>query len=102
MKKPDAVVQLLEELKDENRIAEAETLTSSHVDIYINAEAAQNNDPIVLSADECKVLFAEIEVLERLIDAINSEDATITLVDMNVSEDMLEVLERSFTAVDEE
>lgn len=101
MKKPEALVQLLEELQGESIRSDVEVTKASKAVIYIDAEAAANDDGIELSAKECGLLFANHSVVERLVDALNSGGATLTLFEIEVSPAALEQLERGFAAIDE-
>ena len=101
MKKPDALVQLLEDLQGESLRSEAETLKTSKAIIYLTDEAAREEDGVELSAKECVLLFASPATVERLVDALDAPDATLALFDVSVPGHTLEALERSFVAVDE-
>lgn len=101
MKKPNALVELLAELQGENIPSDVEIVRSSKAVIFVNDEAAENDDGIELTAGDCKLLFASPGTVERLVEALESKDATLALFDVEVPGDSLEALERSFVAVDE-
>lgn len=101
MKKPDALVQLLEDLQGESLRSEAETLKTSKAVIYLTDDAAREEDGVELSAKECSLLFANVSTVARLVDALEAPDATLSLFDVSVPGYVLEALERSFVAVDE-
>jgi hypothetical protein len=101
MKKPDALVQLLEDLQGESLRSEAETLKTSKAIIYLTDEYAREEDGVELSAKECVLLFSNPATVERMVDALDAPDATLALFDVNVPGHTLEALERSFVAVDE-
>ena len=101
MKIPNALAQLIEELKDEDFISGAETLKTSKAIIYPDDEAARAEDGITLNEQECRLLFADVSTVERMKDAIETKNASLALFDITVSSQVIEVLERSFIAVDE-
>ena len=101
MKKPDALTQLLEELQGEGIHSEVEVVKSSKAIIYLNDDAAEAEDGIELSSSECSALFASRSTVDRLIDALNSSDASISLFDVTLPGNVLEALERGFVAIDE-
>lgn len=101
MKKPNALAELLQELQTENLRSDVEIAKSSKAVIFLNDEAAEADDGIELTASDCVLLFASVSTVERLAEAMDSKDASIALFDVTVSDDVLEVLERNFVAVDE-
>jgi hypothetical protein len=101
MKKPNALVQLLEDLSSEHIQSDVDVVKTSKAVIYPNDEAAVAEDGIELSASECSMIFANSNTVERMIDAIEIDDASIALYDVGLSSHVLELLERSFVAVDE-
>lgn len=101
MNKPQAVADLLAELQSESIRSDVEIDRTSKAIIYVTDEDAKADDGIELSADECRLVFANPSTIERLVEAINSEDATLALHDMLLPSDSLEAVERGFSAVDE-
>ena len=101
MKKPAALVQLLEDLQSESIRSDVETIKTSKAVIYPTDDAAEEEDGIELNARECALLFASSATVERLIDALEAPEATLALFDVTLAEPVLEELERSFVAVDE-
>ena len=101
MKKPSALTQLLEDLQSESVRSDVEVLKTSKAIIYLTDEAAVTEDGIELNSAECALLFAKVSITERLVDALESPDASLALFDVQVPSAVLEVLERNFVAVDE-
>jgi len=101
MIKPDTLLQLLDELQEENIRSEVEVTPVSKAIIYLNDEAAEAEDGIELSSKECLLVFAGRKTVERLADALDTCEASITLVDVTMPHATLEELERNFVAVDE-
>lgn len=101
MKKPNALVDLLQELQGDAVPSDVEVVRSSKAVIFPNDESAENEDGINLSPGECRTLFANPGTIERLVDALDSPDASLALFDVTVPNECLEALERSFVAVDE-
>lgn len=101
MKKPSALVQLLEELQSEHNHSDVETVQSSKAIIYLTDDAAEAEDGIELNGKECSRLFASPATVDRLLDVLETEEASLALFDVNIPGHILELLERSFVAVDE-
>lgn len=101
MKKPSALVQLLEELQNESVRSDVEVHKGSKAVLYLTDEAALAEDGVELTADECTLLFARVSTAERLSDVLETTDASIALFDVTVPSNVLEYLERHFVAVDE-
>ena len=101
MKKPAPLVQLLEDLQGEAIASDVETVKTSKAVVYLNDEAATNEDGIELTAKECVLVFANTSTVERLVDALESSDASLSLFDLTLNGRVIEELERSFTTVDE-
>ena len=102
MKKPEALVSLLEELRNEEISSDITPLKTSKVILYIDPEATDEEDGISLSGDEAKLLFASTDTTERLLDALdNPDDASICFFDLPLSHAIMDFVERKFIAVDE-
>ena len=101
MKKPSTLTQLLEDLQSESIRSDVEVHKASKAVIYLTDEAAVTEDGIDLTANECQLLFAKPSTAERLVDALETQDASLALFDVTMPNAVLEVLERNFVAVDE-
>lgn len=101
MKKPAALIQLIEELHEDGIYSEVETDKASQAIIFLSAADAKNNDGIKLCAEDCYVLFANQSTVIRLKLALESPKASLTLHNVIVKESVLNYLERKFVAVDE-
>jgi hypothetical protein len=102
MKKPEALEQLLEELGTEKIESTVETVRESKAVVYMNDEAASSEDGIRLSKQDCMLLFASISTINRFFEALGDVDeASITLFDIMMPNDVLDSLETHFVAVDE-
>jgi len=102
MKKPEALVQLIEELRGENIDSQVETIRESKAVLYPTEDSANNDDGITLTGEECRLVFAKSNTIERLLEALNDPaDATLALFDVSLPGHILDVLERRFTAIDE-
>lgn len=98
MEKPQALNQLLEELRDEGVDDRAETSKTSHAKIYLTA----GGDPITLNKEECELLLGSPETVNQLLEALGEpKDAAIELHLVAVDEEVQDALERGFAAVDE-
>ena len=101
MKKPNALVQLLEDLQGEGRRSDVETVKTSKAIIYPTDESAEAEDGIELTGKDCTLLFASRGTVERLMDALDAPDSTLALFDVTIPGHVLEAMERSFVAIDE-
>lgn len=102
MKKPEALVQLIEELRGESVDSQVETIRESKAVLYPNDEAASDDNGITLTGEDCRLLFANEVTIERLFEALaDPPDASLALFDVTIPGQILDVLERRFTAVDE-
>ena len=102
MKKPEALVQLLEELEGENIESQVEVLREYKAMLYLTSDAASRNDAISLTGAECCLVFANEKTVERFLEAIaEPPDATLALFDVTLPSEIADLLERNFTAVDE-
>lgn len=100
MKKSPAVTELIDELKSEHVQSDVETCSSSAVLIYVDADSLENDDPIRFNANDCRLLLASTSTVDRLVEALNSEDASIVLQDIDLPSEIIDALERNFLAVD--
>lgn len=102
MKKPEALIQLLEELRGENIESPVEVIRESKAVIYPSDEAANDDDGIALNAEDCRLAFSSENAIERLMEAIGeAPDASLALFDISLPGHMQDLLERRFNAVDE-
>lgn len=101
MKKPNALTELLLELQTESLRSDVEVVKSSKAIIFLNDEAASADDGVELTANDCVLLFANPSTVQRMVDALESKDASLALFDVTPTDEVLEELERNFVAVDE-
>lgn len=97
MKKPNALIELIQELQAENAGSDVEVIKTSKASISID----DPKDEIELDALECTLLFARPATVARLAEALGTKDATLIIFDVGVSDDVTEALERNFATVDE-
>jgi hypothetical protein len=98
MKKPETLINLLQELDGEDIDSSVEILKTSEAIIYPNDV---DIDGIKLTGRECRILFANISTVERFIEALGMPKASLALFDLCLSSEVLEELERNFAAIDE-
>lgn len=90
---------LIEDLKD--------TIGDSSVFVDKSSRAvictpASKKETFVLNANECKILLHSAKTVKKLVNIIEKpEEYTVTLHDVEVEDEVIEALERSFKAVDE-
>lgn len=100
MKKPEDLIQLIEDLEAETCDSSVETESGSHA--VIHTEYTNDAEGIMLSERECKLLFNSESSAEQLFEALGRPgEATITLHSLVLEDDVIEALERNFAAVDE-
>lgn len=103
MNKPVTLIQLLDELQNEAVVSTVETIKESKAVLYIDQQAADDEDGVTLTCSECILLFATPATIERFAECLdNPQDASIVLVDVTVSDIALTALEQNFAAVDED
>lgn len=102
MKRSCALSALLEELQGEGIHSEVEVFKNSKAVLYVDEEAATDEDGMEFTANECRLLFANPTTVERFLDALEEpQDASLALFDVTIPGPILELLERNFVAVDE-
>ena len=102
MQKPDALIELIQELLEEGGASDVDADKGSSAVVYTSAKALNAADGIALSAKECVLLLANRKTVERMVEALDNQTASIVLTNLGLPDSSLEALERSFTAVDEE
>lgn len=96
MSRPEALTTLLEDLLVEAPDHGIVQSAQSEAIVYTDG------NEIVLSADECNVVFHKASTVRQFHEALGSPaDAAVELCDLTVNPDVLTELERLFTAVDE-
>ena len=102
MKKPEAIIQLLEDLHSEVINSSVETIAESKAVVYLDDEAATAEDGIRLSRQECLLLFSTVRSVDRFMEALGDPgEASIALFELGLTPEVLDRLERRFIAVDE-
>lgn len=102
MKKPEALVQLIEELRGENVDSQVETVRESKAVLYPSIEAADDENGINLSGEDCRLLFADENTIERMFEALGDpEGASLAVFDLTIPGRILDILEQRFDAIDE-
>lgn len=99
MKKPNALIQLLEELQGEAIHSDVEITKESKATIYLSDDA---DDGIELTGRECALLFASTSIVGRLLETLDSSNTSLLLHDLTVSENVFEALENGFSFVDDD
>lgn len=98
MDKPNALLQVLDDLRQEGNDSSAVTVRGSYAKIYLTAGA----DPITLSREESELALNTPASVELVVDALGSPlDASIELHQLTIDDAVQDALERSFAAVDE-
>lgn len=99
MKKPDDLIQLIEDLESETTDSSVETESNSHAVIHTEHT---DGPGIALNEKECKLVFNTEDTAEQLFEALGRPaEATIILSNLVLEDDVTAALERLFTAVDE-
>jgi len=103
MKKPNNLLQLIEELQGEDVNSTVEATINSEVIIYPDEKAADEDNGIILNRTDATLLLANDSIVERLYEALGSPaSASVVLCRITLPDDALDALERLFSAVDEE
>ena len=104
MKKPPALLELLDELKDEIPTSSVQTVSGSKAYIYLDENAVAAEDSIILHPKHCKLLFDSTETVELLMAALGHPrhaTCTIELHEIELPLEVLNMLERNFVALHE-
>jgi hypothetical protein len=102
MKKPEALVQLLEELKGEAFVTSVEASKESKAVIYLDDDSAEREDGIQLSKEDCELLLHNPTTIDRLLESLGEPTgASLTLFAVEPALVVLDAIERRFVAVDE-
>lgn len=97
MSRPNALIQLLNDLKAESVSTTVVTIRKSSAVISIGAD-----DDIVLTPEECELLFDTPETVQQLFEALDEpQDASIELVNISVEDEVLEAMNELFSSVDQ-
>jgi hypothetical protein len=103
MKKSEAIIQLIEDLRAEINDSTVDATRESKAVVYMNEEDAVHDNGIIISYLECKMIFSSTSTLERFLEALgDTEEASITLFDLGIPSEVVDLLEQRFVAVDEE
>jgi hypothetical protein len=99
MKRPSAVDRLMDELEGEMIDSDVEIVKTSKMVICLNQEDKVGFE---LTASECKLVLADADTAQRLIEALeHTSAASVLLCDLWPDDEVMEVLEQNFNAVDE-
>lgn len=99
MKKPADIVQLIEDLKDEVHDSTVGTDKTSKAVIHLEPDDEKG---ISFNAEECKLLLHSEDTVRQMHEALDEpEEATISLHNLDLNQEVLDALERTFMAVDE-
>jgi len=102
MKKPAALTALIEDLRAEVLNTSVGAYAESKAVIYLDDDAAGDEDGIVLHHSDCEVLFHSAKTVDSLFEALsNPTEASIELHELDLAADALNAMERRFVAVDE-
>ena len=100
MKRPEDLEYLLEELRSESPGGDVHTLATTCANVYFDPE---DDDPsnIRLTESECRHVFANVDTASRFVEALSDvSEASLTIVDLEPSSDVVAYLETCFSTVD--
>ena len=96
---PDALIQVLSDLHEENAESSVVTIRGSYAEIFVTATSA----PLILSRFDCERVLNTPDTVEMLFEALGEPtDAAITLHHVTIDDKVQDALERNFKAVDED
>lgn len=102
MKKSEALNQLIEDLRAEYNNSTVDTTRESKAIVYMNEEEAVCDNGIEINDLECKLVFDSTSSFKRFLEALgDTEEASITLFDLGLPSEVVDLLEQRFVAVDE-
>lgn len=96
MNKPNQLVKLLAELREDAVQTSVVTIKGSSATIYLSGEP----DGLVLSPEECELLLDTPDTVTQLFEAMNEPDATIELHNISVDDEVMDMLNELFSSVD--
>jgi hypothetical protein len=98
MEKPTALIQAIDDLREEGGDTSVVTIKGSYANVYLTA----GSEPIRLTREETELLLNTPDTVDILHDTLGAPvDASIELHQITVDDDVQEALERTFRAVDE-
>jgi len=98
MKKPSALIQLLDDLESETLDSSVVTLEDSWMKVYL----AEDAEGILLNPRQCELLLDTPQTVRQLHEALDEpEDCAIELHSVVLEQAVEDALERYFAAVDE-
>jgi len=97
MEKPEALKELIEELKDDGVIADIESEPGAY------AMIKWDDEEVKLTASEARLLFVNDDTVSELLDALNLDDeqAHIEFEGLTFPDSVMEVLTSYFQTIDE-
>lgn len=99
MKKPADLVQLIIDLKDEVHDSSVGTDKTSKAIVHLDPEDEKG---ISLSAEECKLLLHNEDTVRQMHECLGDPDeASISLHNLDLTQEVQDALERTFMSVDE-
>jgi hypothetical protein len=99
MKKPSDLIQLIEDLQSEIHDSSVGTVRDSKAILHVGPD---DEVGITLTADECRLLFHSEHTVRRLTETFNDpESMSVVLFNLDVTQCVQDLLERSFMSVDE-
>lgn len=98
MNKPDPIIQLLEELRDDVRDTSVVTIAASHARIFPTA----GNQAFRLTASECEILFHSPATVTALMEALGEPlEARVEMHQLHLDDEVVEAVESAFAGVEE-
>jgi hypothetical protein len=99
MEKPETLVQLLDELRQEGvgDLSNVDTMPESYALLHPKGAA----QAIRLSPEECELVLDSPRTVELLAETFGSENATIELHEIGLDDEVDAALEHFFATVDE-
>jgi hypothetical protein len=98
MTKPQPLIQLLDELRENSISTTVVTIGNSSATITLAGEV----DGIVLSPEECELLLDTPDSVQQFHEAIGTpNDATLELHKMSVDDEVMDALNEMFSSVEE-
>ena len=74
MNKPEPLITLLEELQSEGVASDIVIAPTSKAVLYFSPDAVNEEDGLSLTGEECKLLFATTDTVERMIEALGYQE----------------------------
>ncbi len=95
MRRPALLIQLLEDLRDEIIESDAVVADDAYMRLFVGGDELETNRA------ETALLLHSADTIEQLFEALHEDECAVELHGVTLEQEIMNVLERLFVAVDE-